>query len=97
MACCTNSSGVTFHASLAVALAFLTHKSALKRTILICSAVPVAIMTNMFRVIATGVLASRYGGAVAEGFFHDFAGFAVFALAMVILFGESALLKKVGR
>lgn len=83
--------------TLAVALAFLTHKSAMKRTILICSAVPVAIMTNMFRVIATGVLASRYGGAVAEGFFHEFAGFAVFALAMVILFGESALLKKVGR
>ena len=83
--------------TLAVALAFLNHKTALKRTILICSAVPVAIVTNMFRVITTGVLANQYGSAVAEGFFHEFAGFAVFALAMVILFGESALLKKVGR
>jgi exosortase len=83
--------------TLAVALAFVSQKSAIKRTILIVSAVPVAIATNMFRVIVTGVLASRYGAAVAEGFFHEFAGLAVFAVAMVLLFGESALLRKVGR
>jgi exosortase/archaeosortase family protein len=51
----------------------------------------------MFRVIVTGVLASHYGAAAAEGFFHEFAGMAVFLLAMIILFVESALLKKVGR
>jgi exosortase len=83
--------------TLAVALAFMTQKSPFKRTILIVSAVPVAIITNMFRVITTGVLANRYGAAAAEGFFHEFAGMAVFLLAMVILFAESALLKKVGR
>ena len=44
--------------TLAVALAFITQKSSIKRTIIIVSAVPVAIMTNMFRVITTGVLAS---------------------------------------
>ena len=83
--------------TLAVALAFMTQKTSLKRTILIVSAVPVAIVTNMFRVITTGVLANRYGAAAAEGFFHEFAGLAVFALAMVILFVEGAILKKVGR
>lgn len=83
--------------TLSVALAFVTQKSAIKRTILIVSAVPVAIATNMFRVIVTGVLASYYGTAVAEGFFHEFAGLAVFAVAMILLFSESALLRKVGR
>lgn len=83
--------------TLSVALAFITQKSAVKRTILIVSAVPVAIVTNMFRVIVTGVLASFYGRAAAEGFFHEFAGLAVFAVAMILLFGESALLRKVGR
>ncbi len=83
--------------TLAVAVAFMMHKSVLNRTILILSAVPVAILTNMFRVIVTGFLASHYGAAAAEGFFHEFAGMAVFILAMVILFTESALLKKVGR
>lgn len=83
--------------TLAVALAFMTQESSLKRTVIIVSAVPVAIVTNMFRVITTGVLASRYGAAAAEGFFHEFAGMAVFLLAMIILFVESAILKKVGR
>ncbi len=83
--------------TLAVAVAFMMHKSILNRTILILSAVPVAILTNMFRVIVTGYLASHYGAAAAEGFFHEFAGMAVFILAMVILFTESAILRKVGR
>ena len=82
--------------TLAVALAFMTQKSPVKRTLLIVSAVPIAVITNMFRVITTGVLASRYGAAAAEGFFHEFAGMTVLLLAMVILFVESAILKKVG-
>ena len=83
--------------TLAVALAFLSQKTAVKRTILIISAVPVAIVTNMIRVIVTGVLASHYGAAAAEGFFHEFAGMAIFAMAMIILFSESAILRRVGR
>lgn len=83
--------------TLAVAMAFLTQKSVVNRTILILSAVPVAIVTNMFRVIITGFLASHYGAAAAEGFFHEFAGMAVFVLAMVILFAESVILRKAGR
>jgi exosortase len=83
--------------TLAVALAFLTQTSPLKRSILIVSAIPVAIITNMFRVITTGVLASNFGAAAAEGFFHEFAGMAVFLLAMALLFAESTFLKKVGK
>jgi len=51
----------------------------------------------MFRVIATGVLAQYYGASAAEGFFHEFAGLAVFAVAMVLLLAESALLRRWGR
>jgi exosortase len=83
--------------TLAVALAFITQTSPLKRSILIVSAIPVAIITNMFRVITTGVLASNFGAAAAEGFFHEFAGMAVFLLAMALLFAESTFLKKVGK
>ena len=83
--------------TLALTLAFLSQKTVAKRTILIISAVPVAIVTNMIRVIVTGVLANRYGAAVAEGFFHEFAGMTIFALAMIILFCESAILRRFGR
>lgn len=72
-------------AALAVALAFVTQKTAGKRTLLILMALPIALFTNMLRVIVTGFLAQYYGAAAAEGFFHEFAGLAVFALAMVLL------------
>jgi exosortase len=83
--------------ALAVAVAFMTQKSPGKRLILIVSALPIAILTNMLRVIVTGVLAQYYGAAAAEGFFHEFAGLAVFAVAMVLLLAESALLRRFGR
>ena len=82
--------------ALAVAYAVFSQKSNLMRVVMVLSAVPIAIATNMFRVIATGVLAQYYGAAAAEGFFHEFAGLAVFALAMILLFLLGALLRKVG-
>lgn len=83
--------------ALAVAYAFVSQQSWVKRLLLVLSAVPIAIMTNMFRVIATGFLAQYYGAAVAEGFFHEFAGFVVFAIAMVLLLLFGAVLGRVGR
>ena len=81
-------------AALAVALAFLSQKTVVKRTLLILSALPIAIFTNMLRVIVTGFLAQYYGAAAAEGFFHEFAGMAVFVLAMVLLFSIGAVMRK---
>lgn len=80
--------------ALSVALAFFTQKNNLKRIVLVLSAIPIAIFTNMLRVIVTGFLAQYYGAAAAEGFFHEFAGMAVFAMAMVLLVGFGALLRK---
>lgn len=83
--------------ALAAAYAFMIQTSNLKRAILILSAVPIAIFTNGLRVIVTGILAQWWGAKAAEGFFHEFAGLAVFALAMVILVAEGALLRRIGR
>ena len=80
--------------ALAVAYAVFTQSSNVKRIIIVLSAVPIAIATNMLRVIVTGFLAQYYGAAAAEGFFHEFAGMAVFALAMVFLFLLGAVLGK---
>ncbi|OQY21953.1 MAG: exosortase [Desulfobacteraceae bacterium 4572_35.2] len=81
--------------ALAVAYAAFSHTSHIKRIIIVLSAVPIAIVTNMFRVIVTGVLAQHYGAAAAEGFFHEFAGITVFAIAMILLFLLGAILTKV--
>ena len=78
--------------ALSVAYAYFLKISTLKRWIIIVSAVPIAIATNAIRVIITGILAQWWGAKAAEGFFHEFAGLAVFALALAMLVGLGALL-----
>lgn len=80
--------------ALGVAYTFMLPLNVWKRAIIIVAAVPIAIATNAFRVIVTGVLAHHWGAGVAQGFFHEFAGLAVFALAMVLLVGLGVLLKE---
>lgn len=81
--------------ALSVAYAFFMHISNLKRWIIIIASVPIAIATNALRVIVTGILAQWWGTKAAEGFFHEFAGLAVFALAMVMLVSLGTLLSRV--
>ena len=83
--------------ALSVAYAFFLEMRTIKRFILVLLAIPIAIVTNMLRVIGTGFLAQYYGSAAAEGFFHEFAGLAVFGLAMVFLVLAGTVLGKVGR
>lgn len=80
--------------ALAVAYAFFIRIPTVKRWVLIIAAIPIAIATNALRVIMTGILAQWWGAKAAEGFFHEFAGLAVFALAMVILVAMGTLLGK---
>jgi exosortase len=79
--------------ALAVAYAFFIKTSTWKRWIIILSAVPIAIFTNAMRVIVTGILAQHWGKKAAEGFFHEFAGLMVFAVAVALLVGIGAALK----
>jgi exosortase len=80
--------------ALGVAYAFFSQTSNAKRWIIIASAVPIAIITNALRVIVTGILAQYWGAKAAEGFFHEFAGLAVFALAMILLVAVGAFLRR---
>lgn len=80
--------------ALAVAFAFFIRIAPWKRFLLICSAIPIAIFTNAMRVIVTGLLAQFWGEKAAQGFFHEFAGLAVFGLAMIMLVSFGALLMR---
>src|SRR5215813_7236701 len=63
-------------------------------TIIVISAVPIAILTNAFRVSGTGVLAHYYGTEVADGFFHSFSGWAIYIAAFILLFGIGMILDR---
>jgi len=55
------------------------------RAAIVGSAIPVAIVANGMRVAGTGMAAQWYGPEAAEGFFHDFSGWAVFAVAFALM------------
>ena len=83
--------------ALSTAFAFFTQSRFHKRFILVALAIPIAIIANSIRVIGTGILASRYGAAAAEGFFHEFAGLVIFGIAIVMLVLSAIVLRKAGR
>lgn len=64
--------------------------------ILMASAVPIALLTNGARVMATGVLTYYYGIQMAEGAWHDAAGWAVFAAAFLLMLLLNTFLKRFG-
>jgi exosortase len=65
-----------------------------RSSLLVLSAVPIAIFTNALRVSGTGVLAHYYGTRVADGFFHSFSGWVIYIVAFVMLFGVGVILDR---
>jgi exosortase len=57
-------------------------------------AIPIAVLVNGLRIWLTGVIAAQWGPAAAESFFHFFEGFALFALAGLLLWGAAALVDR---
>jgi exosortase len=71
---------------------YFTQKAAWKRWALLLLSIPIAIAANAFRVAGTGFLAHFIGPEAAQGFYHSFAGWIVFAVAFVLLLGAGTLL-----
>jgi exosortase len=71
--------------TLAIVLGYFSDPRGWVRTVIALSSVPVAIVTNGFRVAGTGIAAHRFGPAAAEGFFHEFSGWMVFVAAFILM------------
>lgn len=83
--------------ALAAAFAYLTQRGKASRWILTLAAIPIAIFTNMVRIVGTAFLTHYYGVEMAMGFFHEFAGLVVFGTALVMLFVLGLILQRAGR
>jgi exosortase len=82
--------------ALSVVFGYLTQRHTWKICVLVLSAVPIALIANAFRIWGTGVLSHHYGAKVAEGFYHSFAGWAVFVVAGALLFVGGFILSQIG-
>ncbi len=65
-----------------------------KRFLLVASSIPLIVLTNSIRIASTGILYEPFGPQVAEGFFHDFSGWLIFMVTLLILLLEMWLLGK---
>jgi len=79
--------------TLAVVFAYFFRKSAAERTLIVLSAIPIAIFVNAFRVGLTGYLTHTFGPQAAEGAIHQTEGFFTFGLAFALLLLEAWLLQ----
>ena len=79
--------------ALAFLMAYMMHRSYFKRLLIVLLAVPITVLANALRVAATGIL-TGYDPAWSTGIRHEAAGWLIFALSFIVLWGFSWLLKK---
>lgn len=68
-----------------------------KRATIFLSTIPITVVMNSLRIGAIGVMVEYWGQSMAEGFLHDFEGWAVFMACTAVLVAEMWLLAKVGK
>lgn len=67
-----------------------------KRVFLVVSSVFITIFMNSFRIGTIGVMVEHWGIGMAEGFLHEFQGWAVFMFSAALMIGEIAALNRIG-
>ena len=83
--------------TLAIVLAYFTERRTGARVLVVLSAVPIAVLANAARVAGTGLASHWFGPRAAEGFFHGFSGWLMFAVAFAGLIGIQGLVRRLSR
>lgn len=78
-------------------MAYLFKVAMWKRVLLFLSSIPITLFMNSMRIGVIGVMVEFWGTAMAEGFLHDFQGWAVFMCSGAVLVIEMMLLARIGR
>ncbi|MFH1898210.1 MAG: exosortase/archaeosortase family protein [Candidatus Desantisbacteria bacterium] len=80
--------------ALGAVFAYLLSISTARRMIVFLSTIPIAILSNVVRIVLLCLVAHIYGkeAALPGGFFHDFAGFLAFVIAFGCLYSVGGLL-----
>lgn len=92
---CSGLRMMTAFVIVAAFMAYMVKRSRLKKTILLFSSIPVAVMCNIVRLCVTAVLFMIASSELAEKFFHDFAGLVMMPVAVMLMFAELWLLDKI--
>ncbi|MBA4386544.1 MAG: hypothetical protein C0404_01105 [Verrucomicrobia bacterium] len=80
--------------ALTAGYAYLTQKLLWKRWTLFLSAIPLAIVGNVARIVSLVAVAQIWGSAAAMSFYHDYSGYVVFLVVVLSMIGVGNLLNR---
>jgi exosortase len=81
----------------AVAWAYLFIPKGWAMIVFVGATLPITIVANATRVVLTGLIGQHFGVEYASGFFHEFAGMAIYVAAFACLLGTQSLISLGGR
>ena len=76
-------------------IAYMVKRPRWQKAVLLASSIPVAVICNMVRIFATAVLMVYVSAETGQKFFHDFAGYVMMPIAVLLLFGELSLIDRI--
>ncbi len=91
---CSGLRSLTTLFALSALIAYMSPLKRVSKLIIFLAAVPIALVGNIVRLIATAVLAKYFGSVVAEGFIHEFSGWLLFVFGLVFLMLLQSFLTK---
>ncbi len=89
---CSGLRSLAAMSALAAPFAYLTQHSAFKRWALFAMSVPLAMLANAARIVTIALVAEGFGQEKAMSLYHDYSGYLVFTLAMLLLVSTGTLL-----
>ena len=92
-ACSGLSMLLTFFA-LSTGLAIVTKRSFVDKIVIVLSALPIAIIANVARIVLTATLAETVGNQAANYVFHEVAGLMMMSFALCLLGAEVLVMNK---
>jgi len=82
---CSGIRSMTALLTLALVVARFSDSRWLRRTVIVLSAIPIAVLVNGLRVAAASIAARWFGAAAVEGMLHEILGWAMFLVAFVLM------------
>ncbi len=79
--------------ALGALMAYFSNISRVKKAILFLSSIPIAVGTNVIRIVSLSLVSEMYGAKFATGIFHDTMGILVFVFAFLGLMFVGQLLE----